>query len=327
MLARLLIAASVLSLATPAAADWTHKESGVSLPDAIGDMRGHGERDLSNGERQDVWIQYGTDTEPVTLYVYRSSFPNPALWFERTRTAMLDNVGAFDTAPPPRAVAVGGPAPNALRAEYPLAGTPWKATAVALVGNGEWIVKARVTSQTLDPAGVARRMDRFLAAIRFAKQPADPLPLTAPAACTEAKSFAAQPKTGDQMLGAGAALGLVAFGEARGMVSGLARKPGDWCRAELPDPAMRKLATLYRSNDGNRWTALLGDAGLSLQAIDTSPGMKDQKGGATYITRYGPTQLVATWDGVPDFVPALAGATPVLRGQAKGLATIGVGKK
>lgn len=305
---------------TMAWADWTHGPSGLSLPDAIGDMRHGQERDMSNGEKLDVSVQYGTDPEPVTLYVYRSSHPNPALWFERTRVAMIDNVGSLDDAPP-RAFALGGPVPNGLRAEFAPTGKAWKATSVALVQSGEWLLKARVTSTTLDRAGVAARMDRLLAAIRFAKPVGKPLPLRAPAACAAPTTQSGTPRSDDKIRAAGTVMGVVAMADARGMESGLSGKPDDWCRDDPADPTMRKMASVYRRRDGSGWTALLGDAGISAAALDLSE--MGTKGAALYFTRTGPTMLIQTYDAPPSLDQALVAVTPVLRGQAQPLVTIG----
>ena len=312
----------VLALIAPSAAraDWTHAPSGISLPDTIGDMRHGAERDLSNGEKLDVSVQYGTDAEPVTLYLYRSSHPNPALWFDRTRTAMLDNVGTFDDAPP-RAFALGGTAPNGLRAEFAPTGKAWKATSVALVQNGEWLLKARVTSATLERAGVAARMDRLLAAIRFAKPVAKALPLRAPAACASPSTPTGSPRTDDKIKAAGMVMGIVAMADARGIPGGLSEKPDDWCRDDPAEAAMRKMASVYRRRDGKGWTALLGDAGMSASALDLAD--TGTKGAALYFTRTGPTMLIQTFDAPPSLDQALVAVTPVLRGEAQPLASVG----
>ena len=311
-----------LALLAPSAAwaDWTHAPSGISLPDEIGDMRHGAERDLSNGEKLDVSVQYGTDPEPVTLYVYRASHPNPALWFERTRIAMLDNVGTFEDAAP-RSFALGGPAPNGLRAEFAPTGKAWKATSVALMQSGEWLIKARVTSTTLDRAGVAARMDRLLAAVRFAKPVAAPLPLRTPAACSVSTPPKGSPRSGEKIRAAGTVMGIVAMADARGMASGLSGKPEEWCRDDPADPAMRKMASVYRRLDGKGWTALLGDAGMSAAALDLAD--TGTKGAALYFTRTGPTMLIQTFDAPPSLDQALGAVTPVLRGEAQPLSTIG----
>lgn len=322
--------AAVLLLTVPAAAwaDWKHRPSGVSLPDEIGDMRRGAERDLSGGQKADVSVQYGNGDEPVTVYVYRASHPNPALWFERTRTAMLDNVGGFDTSKPPRAITIGGgAAPNGLRQEFPTFGKDWRSTSFALIQAGEWLIKVRVSSTTLDEAGVAARMDRLLAAIRFASPPPAPLPLAAPEACRAPAILAAKPKVDMATVTAASLIGVAAFADARGGGGGLSAKAGDWCRDDS-DPALHKMTTVYRRLDGQGWTALLGDAGMSASALMLMPDPIGQasefSGAGLYFTRNGPTEVIATYDGLPSVAEALGAITPVLRGERKSLASISV---
>lgn len=223
---RIALAAAALALPAAAHADWSHKDSGVGLPDRVGTMQRSGERDISNGQKVDVYVQYGTDSEPVTLYVYRSSHPNPALWFDRTRAAMAGRLASVDPAKQPRAFTLGGsPTPNGLREEFALTDAPWTATAVALIQAGEWMVKLRVTSQTLDAAGVSAKMDTLLAALRFAKPVAQSLPLTAPAACAAPLSATGKADANDARVAAATVYGAVALVDARYGGTGLAGQP------------------------------------------------------------------------------------------------------
>ncbi|PAX09357.1 hypothetical protein [Sphingomonas lenta] len=325
MFVRITAALAAVLLPAAARADWRHELSGVTVPDVVGDMCRGAERRVEQ-DGSDIFVQYGTDAEPATLYVYRSSHPNPALWFERTRIAMLGNVGAFDGSAAPRPFTLGlAGAPNGLRGAFALPGRPWKSTAVAIAQHGEWLVKARVTSQTLDPAGAAKRMDALLAAIRFADAPKSAsLPLTAPAACADAATFAGKPTTDDKLRGTGAAVGVVALAEAHGAVSGLAGKPDEWCREEVGELA--KAVTYYRKRDGSAWTALLGDAGVTASAYAFPEGV-GAKGAAVYLNRTGPALLVETYDAMPDLRTGAGAALAVMAGQRKPLASIGTKPK
>lgn len=119
---------------------------------------------------------------------------------------------------------------------------------------------------------------------------------------------------------AASVVGLAVLADARGGDAGLSGKPADWCRDDA-DPALASVASLYRRNDGAGWTALRGDAGLSVSAVKLSDG-----GAALYMTRVGPTQLIATFDGLPSVSEALNAAAPVMQGQAKPLARIGTSR-
>lgn len=317
-------AAIALSIvAVPAAAQWRHERSGVTLPDTIGDLRRGAERQIAQ-DGSDTIIQYGTDDEPVTLYVYRASFPNPALWFDRTLAAMRTNVGSFDT-PTPQPFTLGtGTAPNGLRAAFPVTGQRWKATAVAIAQHGEWLVKARATSSTLDAAGTARRLDALLGAVTFANVQRAALPLTDPAPCTAAASFSGKQKSSAELRAAGAVMGIVSFGSARGIGTGPAAEPAKWCRQALDGP-MASAASLYRSLDGKAWTMLLGDAGMAASAYDF--GDMRQQGAGVYFTRTGPAMLAETYDALPPAELGAGAALAVLAGQKPALVTVGSGPR
>lgn len=321
---RLIAALALIAVpSAPALADWSHPLSGISIPDSVGDMRVGAERTVLE-DGTDTFVQYGTDTEPATVYVYRASHPNPALWFERTRAAMIDNVGRFDQSNAPRSFTLGpGSTPNGVRDQFALDGKRWKATVVAIAQHGERIVKARVTSQTLDPAGASARLDVLLGAVRFANAPKHaPLPLTIPAACADVATLKGKPKSGDKHRTMGAVLGIVAFGEAHipTGASGLAAKPADWCRDDAGDLA--SAVSFYRKVDGTAWTALLGDAGMSASAY-AFPKDGKPKGAALYFNRTGPAMLVETYDALPDLRTGTTAALATLAGQRKPMATIG----
>ena len=324
---RALIAAALALAAAPALAqqgDWRHAESGVSIPRQIGDLRVHDEREFGGAGRFDVVLQLGSDPEPVTLYVYRSAYPNPALWFDRVRTAMNANVSAQSVQAAPRAVTIGGaPAPNALREEFDLpAGGRWRATAVAIVQAGEWIVKARVTSATLDRAGVGVRMDRLLEALRFARPLPAPHPLRVPAPCNDnpALSGGVMRDGREDGVAAASVTGVIEFAEARGN-RGLAADPSAWCRAQTDIPL--QYGTAYRRNDGGEWIVLVSDSGRAISARTLTPAAS-VRGAATFVSMPQATRVVNLFDGLPDIGRAFMEAVPVMAGQAPGLAEISV---
>ena len=120
---------------------------------------------------------------------------------------------------------------------------------------------------------------------------------------------------------------MIAYTDARGGKGGLSADTGAWCRDD-GDPALHKMMTVYRRLDGQGWTALLGDAGMSASTLVLGSGSaadraSEFEGAGLYFTRTGPTQVVATYDGIPSVVQALGAVAPVLRGVAKPLATVG----
>lgn len=315
--------AIVLCMAAPATAQWRHAASGVSVPETVGDLRKGAERENA-ADGSDSWVQYGADDEPVTLYVYRASYPNPALWFDRTLMAMRANVGAFDAATPRPFTLGAATAPNGLRAELAVSGGRWKSTAVAIAQHGEWLIKARVTSATLDPAGAARRLDTLLAALAFAPgQRTTTLPLVSPVACTGEARLTGKPTSSDTLRAAGAVMGIVSFGASRGMGTGPAAEPAKWCRQPLQG-ALADAASLYRRLDGKAWTVLLGDAGIAASAYDFSE-LGQGTGAGVYFTRTGPAMLAETYDGLPPVELGVTAALAVLSGRRPAMVTVGSG--
>jgi|GEM_PF-3381139 len=316
-------------LAAPVSAqdrEWRHEASGISLPRQIGDMRVGRVQDASDGGNYDVIVHLGDSDTVVTLYVYRSAYPNPALWYERTRLAMAETVGSDRVSAEPRRFTLGNAsAPNGLREEFDLprgSGTMrMNATAVAIAQVGEWMVKARISSRELDRAGIAARMDQLLGALRFARPPAASLPLTVPGPCDGGipmRGRQLRDVTPEALAGA-AAFGLVGYTQARGH-GGLAAEPAQWCRVvatQLP----ARYGSLYRRRDGAAWVALLGDSGRAASSLASDvPGTAQ-----AYVFASSPasTQVVAVYDSVPDPDSALPAAIPVVVGQQRGLVEVG----
>lgn len=309
--------------ATPAQAQemWRHRDSGISMPRAIGPMRLSEERDASGGANTDVILQYGYERTPVTVYVYRSAYPNPALWYERTRLAMNEHVGSGNRDAAPRSFTLGGAsAPNGLREEIQL--SSGHSTAIAMAQFGEWMVKARITSATLDRAGISSAMDRLLGAMQFAQAPPAPLPLVVPGPCEGDMRMAGRPITGsgsDEAVAAAAVFGIIGYGEARG-IDGLAAHPDQWCRVtstELP----ARMGSLYRRRVGNGWVALLGDSGIAAAAVPIDVPGRAQA--ALFASTTRSTQAVAVYDAMPDPDEAIVLAIPVITGERRGLVEIG----
>jgi hypothetical protein len=322
MLKRLFaLALAALAFAAPAAAQdmWRHAESGISLPRRIGEMRLQNESDASGGRRQDVALQLGTGDTAVTLYIYRAAYPNPALWFERTRLAMTMNVGAPADRVAPNSFTLGNAsAPNGLREDIAITGGRARATSVAMAQAGEWIVKLRVTSASLDVAGVGQRMDALLGALRFERMPA-PHPLVVPGPCPDETPMRGRPirEVTTEAVAAGTVNGIIAMGQARGH-SGLAANPSEWCRMETRMPAM--MGAVYRRRNGSEWVALVTDAGRAVAGMRLE--VRDAAVAATYATVPGTTSLIALYDELPDPDSAIGPAVPVIMGEGRGLTEI-----
>jgi hypothetical protein len=317
-------ALALAALAQPASAQgdrWMHGESGISFPRSIGAMSLSREQDASGGANMDVILQYGDRSTPVTVYVYRSAYPNAAIWFERTRLAMNQNVGSGSAAANPRAFTFGNaPAPNGLREEISLAGGG--ATGVAIAQAGMWIVKVRITSPQLDRAQVSERMDRLLAAAVFARPIPAPHPLTVPGPCDgDGPNMRGERlrNLDSRAQAAAAVFGIVGYGEARG-TRGLAAEPTAWCRVTRTSLPVQ-YGSVYRRRDGTGWVALIGDAGRA--AAGGPVDLPGEARGILYASTPVSTQIVAVYDAIPGPDAAIELALPVVVGQARGIAEVG----
>lgn len=222
-------------------------------------------------------------------------------------------------AAPPRTFSLGMSTANGIRSEVNLSGNPpWKSTGLAIAQSGEWLVKIRATSQTLDAGNLARRIDTVLNGMRLPKNELGSLPLTLPAQSGSGTRFAGkQIKTVDDSRKAGAAgAGMMIFAHSAG-IAGLAAEPQNWCRA---GSVAGSDAAFYRSLDGNMWVALPTDAGVAISA-QMLPGPAGP-GAATYVSEPGGTVLTAIYDALPDPATALVQSTAVMEGRDQALAAI-----
>lgn len=319
-----------LMISTPARAEWSHQSSGISIPDTIGEMKKGEVRDLSGGQENDVSVQYGAGPLAVTVYVYRASYPNPALWFERTLIPMATNVGMFKVQEPPRKLTIAGsPRENALRQSFDTTSNsdakwPSKSTAFVLGQVNEWIIKLRISSQTLERSGVDRLMDQLLAAIKFNKPSTDPLPLVVPENCTDVIATNGVPvelKDAEKLRVEGLVEGTIIHGEARGMVSGVARQPDKWCKLKTGSPV--QFVTTYREKTSGKFVSLVGDSGRSVasHALITNKQGK----AALYVNDANGTRLVWLFNDFPESETATRSSLPYLIGQKQGLGSISFG--
>jgi hypothetical protein len=314
MLRFLMAFAAMLAPAAALAEGWRHPQSRIEISELPAGLRVASVSD-GRGDGSDVIVQLGDDDDAITLYVYRGAFPNPALWFERTRLAMRVNVAAPVDDVAPRSFTLGtGAAPNGLREEIAIPpGNRFRSTAVAMAQNGEWMIKVRMSSTSLDRAGITARMDALLAAIRLPAGSPAPLPLVVPTACPDANEMHGRQRPQsmeNSMLGIAAIL--QAHNEARGQ-SGLAAEPANWCRETTRFPVEQ--VAVYRRRDGKAWTALLGDAGLAVSAyLNDDPQMP---GAMTYAANPSVTGFALVYDAMPAPNEALEPALPYVIGRAR----------
>jgi hypothetical protein len=316
----------------PAVAEWSHSASGISIPDQIGDMQKGKVGDMSGGKLTDVAVQYGSGPLAVTVYVYKSSYPNPALWFNRTIALMKRNVGGFSSDFQIRSITVAGsPKPNGLRESFEIntpnghAG-PFKSTSIALIQVNEWLLKLRITSQNLGKDEIDQKMNMLIDAIRFNRPVTNPLPLIAPDACAQqAPFYSGKPLDSakvQELLAEGTAQGLIATGHARGL-GGLAEESGKWCSFNL-STAPEELAVAYRERQGSDFVILFADSGRSITA-QSMTFSESQAKAALFANTGGSTRLVWMFDGLPTPDEALKAGFSTIVGKSEGLVNIDIG--
>lgn len=323
MIRMALTAAVIAILPGVARADWVHKPTGLRVPDRIGDDLSKGEtRDASGGEQANIWVQYGTGDDAATLYVYRSAYPDAGLWFHRTETAMRGNVGLAGDSPPPTELKLFGAAvPNALRQTYALdsAAKGYRSTALMIVNHGEWLLKIRLSSKSLDAGALGERLDRFAASMRI--DSAETGSIAHVADCTAAPSPAiATPVTDrDEQMRTLVEGGTIAQMAARGS-TGLAKNETNWCRES--NAALAPIATLYRAKGGSDWIMLIGDSGVAATTASTFIETKPKRSGL-FLQTPTSTALIGAFEQPPAVDVAIRDYLgPVLSGRRQPIASV-----
>lgn len=182
MIARFLIACAALSLASaaaaqrpeqrrlevPATASWKHALTDMILPSRpVGFARSV---IADNTEEElDIIAQYEAEDATATVYLYRTGIPDAALWFDRATATMTRSPrwGVKGPIVPETFARPGATAESGLLAAVPASGEAWRSTGVAIAPLGDWLVKMRMSSETLDAAALEERMRALLGALRW----------------------------------------------------------------------------------------------------------------------------------------------------------------
>jgi hypothetical protein len=249
--------------------------SDVSIADNID---GLARDEVKTANPLDLLYSYGNNDERVTLYVFRATNANAALWFERADSVLayvFKSRGLGEASPIAQFTTPGAPSANGLSRVYALSGQ-YQSTALAVAEINGWIVKIRSTSKSLDPAAHQQRIAKAVAAMTVAGSVAKPHPLVLPEACpAETSEFSLgelvggevipKPKQEDVIM---AGLMLALQGQAvTGGAESLASAPETYCRAKLQDST--PIGALYRSKDKTKagWTMLFADSGRAMSSV------------------------------------------------------------
>ena len=292
---QLLIAALCMTWAGVASAEtWRHERSGISI-EIPANLR-LGQVSDPNRDGSDVAVQLGDGQTAVTFFVYRAAYPNVALWYDRARSALNVNFRLSGAGSPRPFALAGASAPNGLREELDLPEGRARATAIALAGYGEWLIKMRITSAALGREEVTRLMDALLAGILPGATASSPL-LSLPENCPANVSFNSRPLR--ERAGPALAQGLQSLEAAVRGRSGLAADPVSWCRMRTDLPASTYGVFGRRDNGG--WVVLLGDAGAAMTALRPAGGADGPV--AVYGSNASGNRLLSLHEGVPAPAP------------------------
>lgn len=156
----------------PAGQAWIHDSSGFGFAATADGFKRVEVKDFGKTQ-SDIAITYRDDATGTiaTLYLFRAGVPDVSIWADRAEASILVNA--------PRYLGTLGQNqrkwspltlwPNARNAGmsvvFPLDGKGLKATGLAMVRHGPWLIKLRLSSSRLDPAQVEARMASFLRAL------------------------------------------------------------------------------------------------------------------------------------------------------------------
>ncbi|HEX8643324.1 MAG TPA: hypothetical protein VF702_05355 [Allosphingosinicella sp.] len=305
--------------ATTPQGDYSHPASGAFFPRQVGAQRISRTADLGNPF--DTIVDYSGDNprESTTVYIFRAAVPDARLWFGHALATVGSQIplAIFEAGPDQPLQAFGSRVPNALQRIYTTSRTgPFRSTALFVAQAGEWIVKMRVTSPTLDRDGLSARIAAFAAAIRFPDN-------TSYAVAAQPLPECDAPRFSGRVVEANAARLAAATGAGAAVLRRL-REPlpdggAGWCRVHGPksDPI---LSLLRRTDGSGGWILLIGDAGRAFAAF--APGeIGLPADAATILVVAAPdyARVAALAQGVPDPGAVIEPLAAVLGNRNPGL--------
>lgn len=256
-------------ITAPADAPWKHAQTGIALPPALIGIARDSIGDQSSSQI-DVSADYGDgQATTITLYLFRPALASVPIWFDRSETQVLMREAYGKATPSAAPVAFSPPgskAASALRRIYLPSKGPYKATGLAIMPMGEWLVAVRISSQEFDAATLDAMLDDVIKALGWPGSVADADAAIPVAACTTPIAYAKKakfkaPSMMDALLGATLS-SIKPTEEEKAKAT-----PVTWCREGAP----KQEYAVYRAvGTETGYTIAMGDAG---RVINVSPGL------------------------------------------------------
>lgn len=225
----------------------------------------------------DVFARYERGSDLITVYVYRQVSGAVPVWFDRSRASIEARSEMFGTVTPAMAPTAftppGQTTASGLMGGWTITKPPYRGTALALMPMGEWLVKVRYSSITLDGPAVAARIPAVLAALDWPQTTAAAAPATPIADCTAPLAFptTAQVVRDDKTLSMSAlTAGLLSSATARPDPNDAAKTPPPvWCR----DTGPVRFGGVYRpDNATDQYLLAFSDAGRGVRVTPDTLG-------------------------------------------------------
>ena len=317
-----------VALAAPAAPQpvqsvRTHQASGFAFPTEYDGMEA---RELHTMQSREIpnlitSLQYRRDRQLITVSLFRATYPNAALWFERADAALHAGSGNFrgEGTDGSRQVTMGPTTvPNGLVETFGRLDSDLS-IGFSVTQHGRYLLLLQVTSGTRNRRELHQRIADFAASIRYPQDSLPVLPLQLPEPCADTgmvadiisgyRANSLEPDAGVRERAAEIGRTQV-LGELTG-ATGLAARPGDYCRAFVGvNDALAAVphgtATVYRlkSDQSAGWIALVGSNGHSVTAKRLTSGQADSVS-AAFASRLGTTHAVLFSNGDPHIGLAL----------------------
>lgn len=274
------------AITAPADQPYRFKHSGLSIPATLEGMPRKAIEQFGT-EELDVFANYERGAEAITIYVYRNVSGAVPVWFDRAVAPIetrRDAYGTVTAAVPPTAFTPPGQTvASGLMGAWSVTKPPYRGTALALLPVGNWLVKVRYSSGSLDGAALAARLPAVLAALTWPTGLAPAAPARPIADCATPLAYPKKAKVvrdKDANTMSGVLGGLL---ESLGSQLSDEKKAGDtaaavpplWCR----DPGPSPVGAVYRADAStDSYLLAFSDAGRGvLVSHDASAVFLDKK--------------------------------------------------